>query len=145
MRTRSGSSLIPLSLCSRHGSREPGGDLCKRRFHLPGLVADLCVGEAQARKARPGMGLVAEVVARLLRGSAVVAQAVGFDHEAEGRPVEVDAEAVDLRAREWRRKTRSASDREEAALELGVREKEGLAVESAAEDAEAGHARQLIQ
>ncbi len=76
---------------------------------MPRPVADLTVGEAERR--RGGMGLVAEAVLRLLRRGAVVAQAVRFDDEAEGRPVEVDLEAVDQCLRLGLRETRLAGDR----------------------------------
>src|ERR1700710_1175010 len=60
------------------------------RSHVGGFVADLTVGKAKRRQARAGMRVVAPLVARLLERSAVVAQAGGLDHGAEGGPVEVD-------------------------------------------------------
>ena len=47
------------------------------------LMADLGVGEAQRGEAGGGVRLITEVVAGLLPGGAVIAQAAGLDHEAE--------------------------------------------------------------
>jgi hypothetical protein len=58
------------------------------------LVFDLAVGEAQLRQADGGVGVVAAAVGRLLGRRAVIAQAVGLDHQPEHRPVEVDFVAV---------------------------------------------------
>jgi hypothetical protein len=51
-------------------------DCGERLLHVRGLVLDLGVGEAQRRDPRRGVGLVAEAVAGLLRGGAVVAPAI---------------------------------------------------------------------
>ncbi len=50
--------------------------------------------EAQRGKARGAVALVAQPVARLLGGGAVVAQAVRLDDEPKLWPVEVDFEAA---------------------------------------------------
>ena len=91
------------------------------------------MGEAQRGEARRGVRLIAAPVTRLLRGRAVVAQAVGLDHEAEVRPVEVDAEAVEPLLGQRRRQARPPGDREKAALELRVGQGEGVAVEQLAQ------------
>src|SRR4051794_8065684 len=79
------------------------------------------------------MDLVAQPVLRLLRGSAVIAQAVGLYNESELWPVEVDAEAVEplLSFGLW--ETGLAGDRHEALLVHGVGHREGAVVEKLAE------------
>src|SRR4051794_7595992 len=79
------------------------------------------------------MDLVAQPVLRLLRGSAVIAQAVGLYNESELWPVEVDAEAVQppLSFGLW--ETGLAGDRHEALLVHGVGHREGAVVEKLAE------------
>jgi hypothetical protein len=74
------------------------------------------------------MSLHPAVVPGLLGGGAVIAPAVGLDHEAEGGPVEVGA-AADLDLRLGKAQARAADDAQEAPLELGLGEAEGVAVE----------------
>lgn len=59
----------------------------------------------------------------------MVSKPVGLDHEAECRPVEVDAVPLpsDLGFRE--RQAAGANDPQEAPLELGVGQAKGVAVE----------------
>ncbi len=97
------------------------------------LVRDLVVGEAQRRQAGRRVGLIATPVARLLGGRAVVAQPVGLDDQAELRPEEVDSEAVEVSLRQRRGQTGAPGDRQEAPLELGLGEGEGVALEQAPE------------
>jgi hypothetical protein len=120
------------------GSGEDGADV--RRF-----VFDLPVVEAQGREAAGGVGLVAEEVAGLLGGGAVVAHAVGLDHEAEVGPVEVDFEAVDPPFGERLGKAGGEGQRSEEDFELAVGEAEGVAVEHLAEAPHARFARALVE
>ena len=73
---------------------EPLYDREQRCLDVTGLVADLEVGEAQRGQPGGGVSLVAPPVAHLLGDRAVVAQAVGLDHESKLGPVEVDLETV---------------------------------------------------
>jgi hypothetical protein len=57
---------------------------------VAGLEPNLSSREAKRRQAGCRVRLVADPIPRLLRGRAVVAQAVRFDDEPEIRPVEVD-------------------------------------------------------
>ena len=93
------------------------------------LEAHLGVGEAQRRQPGGGVRLVAHAIACLLGGGAVVAQAVGLDHQAEVGPEEVDLEPVQALARQRQRQAGLLDQRQEAPLELGVGEAEGAPVE----------------
>ena len=64
------------------------------------------------------MRMVAAVVARLLGGSAVVAEPVGLDDETEVGPVEVDFESVEAHSGDRQRQVGVAQQSQEAALEL---------------------------
>lgn len=86
------------------------------------LVANLRVGEAQRRVPRSEMILVATTIARLLGGSAVVAQAIGLDNQPQVGPEEVDAKAAEVLARERHRKPCLLRERQEEPLELGIGE-----------------------
>jgi len=77
---------------------------------VSGLEADLSAGEAQRRQTGSGVGLIAQAVPRLLGTGAVVAKAVGLHDEAEARPVEVDAIAVDHLAGQGRRQPGALRD-----------------------------------
>ena len=57
---------------------------------------DLGVCEAEVRETGSYVCLIAYAVPGLLGGGAVIAQAVGFHHEAQVRPVEVDLEPADV-------------------------------------------------
>ncbi len=85
MRTLFGSSaIVKRSLCgadARPADPEPSRHGAQDDAHVFGLVADLLVGEAQRREPGGGVRLVAAVVAALLRRGAVMAQAVGLDHQ----------------------------------------------------------------
>ena len=98
-----------------------GGGSGEDVAHVVGFVLDLVVGEAQRSEAGGSVGLVAEGVAGLGGGGAVVAPAVGLDHQAEVRPVEVDLEAVDHRFGQRRREARPGGDRPEAGLRARCR------------------------
>jgi len=102
------------------------------------------MGEAERRETGGGVGLVADSVPELLDGRAVVAQAVGLDHQTEVWPVEVDLEPVHPLACEGRGQTRAFGDGEEEALEVRVGEGEGLTVEDGGEEADARDARELV-
>jgi hypothetical protein len=91
------------------------------------------------------MRLVPPVVARLLHRRAVVAEPVGFDDQAQFRPVEVDAVPVHSLLRHWHWQARPADEREKAPLELRVGGAEGVAVEGSAKLGEAGSARKGLQ
>ncbi len=60
------------------------------------FVRNLGVREPQGGQPCCSMPLVTEPVASLLGRGTVVAEAIGFNDEAEAGPVEVDFEAVDL-------------------------------------------------
>jgi len=101
------------------------------------LAGDLLLGEAQRNESGCRVGLIAAPVLCLLRGRSVIAEPVGLHDQAELGPVEVDAEAVHVALRQWRGQARTARDRKETALELGVGEGEGVAVEQTAERGDA--------
>jgi hypothetical protein len=101
----------------------------------------LVVGEAQRDEAGGRVGLVAAPVSGLLRGGSVVAETVGFNDEAEIRPVEVDVIAVDPLLGERSGQSGLAHDRKKEALELGGGKLEIVAEEGPAEDADAAPGR----
>jgi hypothetical protein len=103
------------------------------------------VGEAQRPEAGCEVGLVTKPVLRLLRGSAVIAQAVGLDDEPEARPEEIDRKSVHPFTRPWPWEAGPAGDRQEAAFELRVGEHERPSVERLAQHAQTGPARQLVE
>jgi hypothetical protein len=59
------------------------GDGRQRRSDVPGLEHDLRMREPERRQTCRNVHLVANPVSRLLRGSAVVAEAIRFDYESE--------------------------------------------------------------
>src|SRR3954468_16633855 len=61
-------------------------------FHVCGFEDDLGVREAKLGEAGGRVGLIAAAIPRLLCRRSVVSQAVGFDHQAYFRPVEVNLE-----------------------------------------------------
>jgi hypothetical protein len=90
------------------------------------------MGDADGGAAGEDMCLHTPVVLRLLGGSAVIAPAVGLHDEVEIRPVEIDAPAkLHLGLRQ--RQARAADDPKKPALELGLGEAEGVAVEDSPE------------
>src|SRR3954447_5083316 len=64
------------------------------------LVPDLGVCEPERDETGCGVDLVAQPVARLLGGRAVVAEAIRLDDQAQVGPVEVDLEAVHIHLRQ---------------------------------------------
>lgn len=120
-------------------------DRTERRLDLVRLEPHLGVREAQGREAGARVSLIAATVHGLLRGRAVIAEAVGLDDEAEIGPVEVHSEAVeaDLGLRWW--EAGSPSDGDEAALELRVSEEQGGTIEAAAEGRKARPSRHAAQ
>jgi hypothetical protein len=83
------------------------------------LEVDLLARESQAGEPGGGVDLIAQPVACLLRGRAVVTEAVALDDQAALRPVEVDLEAVHDLLRERERQAGRHGERKEVALELG--------------------------
>jgi hypothetical protein len=104
-------------------------DIAQDGTHVLWLVTDLLVGEAQGREPGDGVRLIAQVVASLLGGSAVMAQAVGLDDQTQVRPEEVDLEAIDPDFRLWRRQADVSRHRQKETLEARTRETEGAPVE----------------
>jgi hypothetical protein len=98
----------PVAALRRHGT---GGNGLKGRQYVPGLMADLPVREPQRDEPRGGVSLVTQPIARLLRGRAVVAKAVGLNNQAELRPEEVDVVPVDASLRMRAIKSSAAGDR----------------------------------
>ena len=128
------------------GSAEPADHCRERRAHVGGLEANLRAREAQRSQPGRGVRLVAHPILGLLRRRAVVAQAVGLHHEPQLRPEEVDLEAVNLAiARCRRRQPGAARDRQEAAFELRVGERERSPVERGPQPAEPGLRRSLVE
>lgn len=109
------------------------------------FVLHLVVREAQSGESSCGMDLITQSVARLGRRGAVIVPTVSLDHEAEIRPIEVDLEAVDRLFCRRQLESRCESDWDEEALQLGVGEQEGVAIEQAAEGAYAGLTRVVLQ
>jgi len=103
------------------------------------------VGEAQLGEAGGGVRLVAEPVPSLLGRRAVVAQAVGLDHEAELGPVEVDFELVDDLAGERHRQADPGRERQEAPFELLLGEAKGAPVEDPTQLGDARLADALVE
>jgi len=77
--------------------------------------------------------VVANRVAALGGGGAVVAESVGLDDEAERVPIEVDLEVVDDVLGHLGGQAGGDGDRTEEDFELGIGEQEGVLVEEAAE------------
>ncbi len=80
------------------------------------------------------MGLVTDAIVCLLDGVGVKALTIGFDNEAQVRPVEVDAVAVDVLPGERDGEGGLERDRDEEALQLGVGQAEGVAGQELSED-----------
>ena len=80
------------------------------------LEHDLGMSEPQRRQAGSGVRLIANTVSRLLCGRAVVAQAVGLDHQPKFRPVEVDLESVQVAAGLGERQASPPGEWQEAPL-----------------------------
>ena len=91
------------------------------------------------------MSLVAQSVAGLSGWRAVVAPAVGLDHEAEVRPEEVDLEAVDHLFGLWERETCSQRDRTKEKFEFVIREPEGMTVEEGSQGGDARLAGAVVE
>ena len=65
-------------MASREGSHDPS----EGALDVTGLVANLTMGESDWSVARRKVRLVAQPVASLLCGCAVIAETVGLDHQA---------------------------------------------------------------
>ena len=118
-------------------SSEMSCDRSQGGLNVTRLEAHLRAREAKRRESSGGVRLVPQAVPRLLGRRAVIAQAIGLDHQAEVGPVEVDLEAIDaagLRLRE----SGPPGEWQEASLELRVGEHERPPVERLAHR---GHAR----
>jgi hypothetical protein len=113
----------------------------QRRSDVLRIEADLGRREAQRGQSRDGVGLITPPVLRLLGRRPVVAQPVGLDHQAELRPVEVNAKAIQLDLGQRRRQAGASGKRQEKTLESGVGQGEGLSVEQVAQMTAAGPAR----
>jgi hypothetical protein len=109
------------------------------------LVEDLAVVEAERAEAGASVRLVALHVGRLLGDRAVVGEAVGLDHEPKLGPVEVDAEATEANLTAGRREAGGAGDRQEAALESGLRATERLCVEDSLQAPDPGARRLAVE
>lgn len=96
------------------------------------------MGESKGSETGGEVGLVSLERAGLLGRGPVVAQAVGFHHEAEAGPVEVHPVSVEPLLREGQRQPGGLCDRLEAAFQLGVREGERAVVEEGAELGDTG-------
>ena len=101
--------------------------------HVFGLIPNLLVGEAQAGVSGGGMPLVAQVVPALLGRSAVMAQAVGLDHQPQIPPEKVDLETVDPDFRLRHRQADAPRHGQKEALEARTREPEGAPVQPRAQ------------
>src|SRR5687767_12819636 len=110
----------------------------QRYLNVLRLEPDLRVCEPQGRHAGLGVSVVAQSVLRLLRGRAVIAKAIGFDDQAELRPVEVDLEAVDVCPGLRGGQASPPGDGQKVTFEFRVRKREGLAVERPSQDAHPG-------
>lgn len=106
-----------------------GEGIDEHRPHVVGTMEDLRVAESQGAKAAPGVRLVASEVHRLLGRGAVMAQAVGLDHEAEVGPEEVDPMRAELALRCRPGQAGLPHDREEPSLEPVRRPAERLRVQ----------------
>jgi hypothetical protein len=101
------------------------------------------VCESQRGQTGGSVRLIAKSIPRLLRGRAVITQAVGFDDEMQIGPVEVGFETVDAGTGKRLWKTSGAGKWEKAAFELGVDEVEGAPVEHFSHLANPGTSNQL--
>ena len=115
------------------------------RFHVGGFVLHLPMGEAERGQAGGGVFLEAQRVAGLGGRSAVVAPAVGLDHEAKVGPEEVDLEFVDLDFGERRGESGGCGDGAEEEFQFVVGEAEGVLVEDRSERTDAGLARVVVE
>ena len=77
---------------------QAGGHAAQCADHPRLVVRHLPVRKSQCLHARRPVGLLADQVPGLLRRRAVVAKAVGLDHQTELRPEEVNPEPVHLPA-----------------------------------------------
>lgn len=117
----------------------------ERRHDLFRVESDLGMGETQRHQPSRRVRLVALPVSRLLRGSTVVAETVGLRHQSDLGPVEIDLEPADVDPCLGTRETGAAGEREEAPLELGVREDEGSAVQDPAHGGDARDPRAAVE
>lgn len=101
----------------------------KNPLHVPTVVFDLTMREAERRQAGCGVRLVADVISGLGDRRSVIFEPVSLDHQAEIGPEEIDLESIDLRFGQRRRQADSSCDPAEEDLELGVRQLERVLVE----------------
>ena len=128
----------PRDLGQRPAALEPGCGAGEDTADMLRFVLDLVVGEAQWRQAGSGVDLVAEHIASLGGGRAVVAPAVGLDDQPVVRPVEVDLEAVYDPFGQGVRQAGRRGERAEENFQIRVREAEGVTIEQGAERLDAG-------
>jgi hypothetical protein len=104
-------------------------------------MGDLPMGEAQDGEPRRDVLLVSLCRSGLLRGRAVISQAVGLDDQVVVGEEEVDLVVEDPMFGQGRGECRCASKGAEENLEVRVRESEGVAVKERAQLLHAGLAR----
>jgi hypothetical protein len=109
-------------------------DLRQRATYVGGLKSNLRVRESERGESRRGEGLIPPTISVLLAGRAVVTQAVGLHHQTQLWPVEVRSEATQVAPGFGHRKVRGSDEPKEVALELGVGQREGSAIEQPPHD-----------
>jgi hypothetical protein len=124
---------------------EPSRHLLERRLDVLGFEDHLGPGETQRGQAGGGVHLIAAPIGGLLGRRAVIAQPVRLDHEAKLGPMEVDPESVDVLLRQGLRQARLARQWKEPALELGIGEGEGPALEDCSEGRDPALASALVE
>jgi hypothetical protein len=105
------------------------------RANVLRLIAHLGVGEAQRRVPGGEVVLVATAIASLLRRRTVVAQPIGLNQEPQVGPEEVDAEPIEVLARERNRQSRLGRKRQEKSLKFGIGKSKRAPVEELAQPA----------
>jgi hypothetical protein len=98
-----------------------------------GAMEDVGVGEAQGAEACTQVRVVAPDVRGLRRGGAMVAQAVGLDHEAVLGPEEIDAVAAEAPLALGQGQAGGTDDLAELALQRALRATVRLGVEQGAQ------------
>ena len=120
---------------------QPADHRRERSANAAGLAADLGVRKPQAGKAGGGHRLIPSSVASLLDLGSVVAEPVGLDDQAQVPPEKVDLEAGDADAGLGTRQAGTPNQPQEPSFELGIGQREGVAVEKRTEGGDAVLAR----
>jgi hypothetical protein len=97
------------------------------------FVAHLPMRKAKRDKARREMGLIANPIPRLLRGSAVVTEAIRLDDKPQIRPEKVDFEPIQPLPRQRQRHPGPSNLGQEPPLQFRVRQPKGPPIEQLAE------------